>query len=84
MSDPNNPSSGYSSGYTGGTPPSDPHAQMAYDAGARARRQSEAHAKQRDTEYQRNFGSQRQAMGQKGRTESPPIDVGEAIDDLIL
>ena len=62
---------GYGSGYNRGMRPSDPHAQMAHDAGARHRRMSEDYAKQRNASYQRNYGPQSHA-GRAGTASSTP------------
>ena len=59
---------GYASGFNRGSRPSDPHAQMAYDAGARHRQMSEDHAKQRNAAYQRDFGPQ--SHSRRGGTAS--------------
>ena len=53
---------------------------MAYDAGARHRRMREDHAKQRNADYQRNYGPQSHGGG----TRSSTFDLDGTIDALII
>ena len=76
---------GYGSGYNRGSRPSDPHAQMAHDAGARHRRMSEDYAKQRSAAYQQNYGPQshagRSVRGQ-GTASSTPSKLPHVVASL--
>jgi len=74
---------GYGSGYNRGMRPSDPHAQMAHDAGARDRRQSEDYAKQRNAAYQREHGPRSHA-GRAGTASSTPSILPHVVAALVM